>query len=199
MTSVLVLHHSSCGHVEAMASAVAEAARDAGAAAVVKRVPELVLDELAAKSGYRLDHAAPAAAGAGAAGHDAIVVGAPTRWGSMAAQAKNLLDQPGGLWAGDRLVGKVGSVFASTGGQHGGPERTIQSTHAVLLHPGTVVVGLPYSFKDQLRMDEITGGSPYGATTLAGEGEQRPSADELEGARSQGGRHVARIAARLRG
>jgi NAD(P)H dehydrogenase (quinone) len=198
-TRVLVLYYSSYGHVERMAAAVAEGVREAGASVVVKRVPELVPQAVADKAGYKLDQAAPAATPAELADYDAIVIGTPTRFGGMAAQMKNFLDQCGGLWVTDKLVGKVGSVFVSTGSQHGGQEATILSTHVTLLHLGLVVVGLPYSFKGQLRMDEITGGSPYGASTLAdgGDGADRqPSANELAGARFQG-RHVAGIALAL--
>jgi NAD(P)H dehydrogenase (quinone) len=199
MTKVLVLYYSSYGHVERMASAVAEGVRDAGAAVVVKRVPELVPEEVAAKSAYQIDQAAPIATPAELADYDAIIIGTPTRFGNMAAQMKNFLDRTGGLWAEDRLVGKVGSVFTSTGSQHGGQESTILSAHVVLLHLGLVIVGLPYSFKGQLRMDEITGGTPYGASTLADDGDhgdRQPSANELAGARFQG-RHVAEIAQAL--
>jgi NAD(P)H dehydrogenase (quinone) len=199
MTKVLVLYYSSYGHIEAMAAAAAEGIRDAGAAAAVKRVPELVPQEIAVRSGYKLDQAAPIATVAEMADHDAIIVGTPTRFGNMASQMKNFLDQAGGLWSQDKLVGKIGSVFTSTGSQHGGQESTILSAHIVLLHLGMVVVGLPYSFKGQMRMDEITGGSPYGASTLADDGsggDRRPSANELTGARFQG-RHVAEIAMAL--
>ncbi|MEX2628663.1 MAG: NAD(P)H:quinone oxidoreductase [Tistlia sp.] len=196
MTKVLVLYYSSYGHIEAMAKALAEGARQADAAVTVKRVPELVPEEIARKSGYRLDQEAPVATVAELADHDAIVIGTPTRFGNMASQMKNFLDQAGGLWFEDKLVGKVGSVFTSTGSQHGGQESTILSTHVVLLHLGMVIVGLPYSFKGQMRMDEVTGGSPYGASTLAedeNQSDRQPSANELEGARFQG-RHVAEIA-----
>jgi NAD(P)H dehydrogenase (quinone) len=199
MTKVLVLYYSSYGHVERMASAVGEGVRDAGAAVVVKRVPELVPEEVAARSAYKTDQAAPVAMPAELADYDAIIIGTPTRFGNMAAQMKNFLDRTGGLWAEDRLVGKIGSVFTSTGSQHGGQESTILSAHVVLLHLGLVIVGLPYSFKGQLRMDEITGGSPYGASTLADDGDhgdRQPSANELAGARFQG-RHVAEIALAL--
>lgn len=199
MTNVLVLYYSSYGHVETMAAAVAQGAREAGAEVAVRRVPELVPDAVAARSGYRLDQQAPVAAVAELADYDAIIIGTPTRFGNMAAQMKNFLDQTGGLWMADRLVGKVGSVFTSTGSQHGGQETTIQSTHTVLLHLGMIVVGLPYSFKGQMRMDEITGGSPYGASTLADDGsggDRQPSVNELDGARFQG-RHVAGIAMAL--
>jgi NAD(P)H dehydrogenase (quinone) len=198
-TKVLVLYYSSYGHIERMAAAVAEGVSEAGATAVVKRVPELVPEVVANKSGYKLDQAAPIASPAELADYDAIIIGTPTRFGNMAAQMKNFLDQTGGLWATDRLVGKVGSVFTSTGSQHGGQEATILSTHVTLLHLGLVIVGLPYSFKGQLRMDEITGGSPYGATTLADDGnhgDRQPSANELAGAHFQG-RHVAEIAQAL--
>ena len=199
MTKVLVLYYSSYGHIEAMAHAVAAGAREAGAEAVVKRVPELVPDEVAARAGYKREQPAAVAEVSELAGYDAIVIGTPTRFGNMAAQMKNFLDQAGGLWARDALVGKVGGVFTSTGSQHGGQEATVLATHTVLLHLGMVVVGLPYTFKGQLRMDEVTGGSPYGASTLADDGhggDRQPSANELEGARFQG-RHVARVAQAL--
>jgi NAD(P)H dehydrogenase (quinone) len=179
-----------------MAWAVADGVRQAGAAAVVKRVPELVPEEVARKSGYKLDQPAPIATVAELPDYDAIVIGTPTRFGNMAAQMKSFLDRTGGLWLQDRLVGKIGSVFTSTGSQHGGQESTNLSAHVVLLHLGMVIVGLPYSFKGQLRMDEITGGSPYGASTLAEDGnrgDRQPSANELSGARFQG-RHVAEVA-----
>jgi len=151
------------------------------------------------KSGYKVDQAAPIAAVADLVDYDAIIIGTPTRFGNMASQMKNFLDQTGGLWLGDRLVGKVGGVFTSTGSQHGGQETTLQSTQTVLLHLGMIIVGLPYSFKGQMRMDQITGGSPYGASTLADDGEggdRQPSENELAGARFQG-RHIAEIAMAL--
>lgn len=196
MAKVLVLYYSSYGHIEQMAAAVAEGAREANAEVAVKRVPELVPDEVALRSGYRISHWTPIATVAELPDYDAIVIGTPTRFGNMAAQMKNFLDQTGGLWARDALVGKVGSVFTSTGSQHGGQESTILSAHVVLLHLGMIVVGLPYTFKGQLRMDEISGGSPYGASTLADDGQggdRQPSANELDAARFQG-RHVAQIA-----
>ena len=199
MTKVLVLYYSSYGHVEALAQAVAEGAREVGALADVKRVPELVPEQVAHKTGYKMSQSAGVASVSELPDYDAIVIGTPTRFGNMASQMKNFLDQCGGLWAEDRLVGKVGSVFTSTGSQHGGQESTILATHTVLLHLGMVVVGLPYSFKGQLRMDAVTGGSPYGASTLADDGsggDRQPSENELEGARYQGA-HVARIAAAL--
>lgn len=196
MTKVLVLYYSSYGHIETMASAVAEGVREAGAHAVIKRVPELVPEEIARKSGYKRDQAAPIATVAELPDYDAIIIGTPTRFGNMAAQMKNFLDQTGALWFQDKLVGKIGSVFTATGSQHGGQESTILSVHIVLLHLGMVVVGLPYTFKGQMRMDEITGGSPYGASTLASDvddADRQPSANELDGARFQG-RHVAEVA-----
>ena len=197
MTRVLVLYYSSYGHIETMAKAVAEGVRDGGAEVAIKRVPELVPEDVAKKSGFKLDQEAPIATVAELADYDAVIIGVPTRYGNMAAQMKNFLDQTGSLWANDTLVGKVGSVFTSTGTQHGGQESTILSTHIVLLHLGFVLVGLPYAFKGQTGVDEVKGGSPYGASTIAGgDGSRQPSAVELEGARYQG-RHVATIAAKL--
>ncbi|MHA7776331.1 NAD(P)H:quinone oxidoreductase [Roseibium sp. M-1] len=199
MARILVLYYSSYGHIETMAAAVADGARQAGATADVKRVPELVPDAVASKSGYKVDQQAPVARVSELADYDAIIIGTPTRYGTMASQMKNFLDQTGGLWFEDKLVGKVGSVFTSTGSQHGGQETTIQSTQTVLFHLGMMVVGLPYTFKGQMRMDEITGCSPYGASTLADDGnggDRQPSENELEGARFQG-RHVAGIALAL--
>jgi NAD(P)H dehydrogenase (quinone) len=196
MTRILVLYYSSYGHIARMAEAVAAGAREAGADVVVKRVPELVPDEVARKSGYKLDQAAPIAQPGELADYDAIIIGTPTRFGNMASQMKNFLDRTGGLWAKNKLVGKVGSVFTSTGSQHGGQESTLLATHIVLLHLGMTIVGLPYTFKGQMRMDEISGGSPYGASTLAGEGDRQPSDSELDGAHFQG-RHVAETTAAL--
>ena len=197
MTKVLVLYYSSYGHIETMAQAVAEGVREAGAEAVIKRVPELVPDEVARKSGFKLDQAAPIATVDELPDYDAIIIGAPTRFGNMPAQMKNFLDQTGGLWFHGKLIGKVGSVFTSTATQHGGQESTILSTHTVLLHQGMVIVGLPYSFQGQMSLAEVTGGSPYGASTIAaGDGSRQPSENELAGARYQG-RHVAQIASKL--
>jgi NAD(P)H dehydrogenase (quinone) len=200
MAKVLVLYYSSYGHIERMAEAVAEGARSvAGTEVAIRRVPELVPEEVARQSGYKLDQAAPVATVEELADYDAIIIGTPTRFGNMAAQMKNFLDQAGGLWAQGKLNGKVGSVFTSTATQHGGQESTLLATVNVLLHLGMVIVGLPYSWQGQMRIDEITGGSPYGATTIAGgQGERWPSENELEGARFQG-RHVAEIAKRLAG
>ncbi len=197
MSRVLVLYYSSYGHIETMARAVADGVRAAGASVTIKRVPELVPTEIASASGYKLDQEAPVARVSDLEGYDAIIFGVPTRFGSMPAQMKNFLDQTGGLWASGKLVGKVGSVFTSTGTQHGGHESTILSLHTVLLHHGMVIVGLPYAFAGLSAVDEISGGSPYGAGTIAGpEGERRPTPNELEGGRYQG-RHVASIAARV--
>ncbi len=198
MAKILVLYYSAYGHVEQMAQAVAEGARSvSGAQVTVKRVSELVPEEVARKAGMKLEQKVPVAAVDELAGYDAILFGTPTRFGNMAAQMRNFMDQLGGLWAKGALVGKVGSVFASTGTQHGGQETTITSFHSTLLHLGMIIVGLPYSFAGLTRMDEITGGGPYGATTLAGaDGSRQPSRNELDGARFQG-RHVAEIASRL--
>lgn len=198
MTKVLVLYYSSYGHIEAMAAAVAEgAASVAGTEVTIKRVPELVPDDVAAASGLKLDQAAPIATPDELADYDAIIFGTPTRFGNMAAQMRNFLDQTGGLWFQNKLVGKVGSVFCSTASQHGGQETTITSFHITLLHHGMVIVGLPYTFTGNTEMGEISGGTPYGATTLAGaDGSRMPSENELAGARFQG-RHVAEIAAKL--
>jgi NAD(P)H dehydrogenase (quinone) len=199
MTRVLVLYYSSYGHIETMAGAVAEGVREAGAEAVIKRVPELVPEEVARQSGFKLDQPAPVATVDELPDYDAIIIGTPTRFGNMAAQMKNFLDQTGGLWFGGKLIGKVGSVFTSSATQHGGQESTILATHIVLLHQGLVIVGLPYAFQGQMSLTEITGSSPYGASTIAGgDGSRQPSANELAGARFQG-RHVAEIAAKLAG
>lgn len=199
MAKVLVLYHSSYGHVETMANAVAEGARAAGAEVSVKRVPELVPEEIARKAGMKLDQAAPIATVEELPDYDAIIFGTPTRFGNMSAQMRNFLDQTGGLWFTGKLIGKVGSVFTSTATQHGGQETTITSFHTTLLHHGMVIVGLPYSESRQMTMDEITGGSPYGASTIAkSDGSRRPSENELAMARFQGD-HVAKIAAKLAG
>ncbi|HTO85707.1 MAG TPA: NAD(P)H:quinone oxidoreductase [Methylomirabilota bacterium] len=198
MSKILVLYYSAYGHIEKMAQAIAEGARRvAGTQVTIKRVPELVPEDVAKKSGHKLDQAAPIATPDELANYDAIIFGTPTRFGNMAAQMRNFLDQTGGLWMKGALVGKVGSVFASTGTQHGGQETTITSFHSTLLHQGMIIVGLPYAFQGLLNMNEISGGTPYGATTLASaDGSRQPSANELEGARFQG-RHVAEITAKL--
>ncbi|WP_374535192.1 NAD(P)H:quinone oxidoreductase [Phenylobacterium sp.] len=197
MTKVLVLYHSTYGHLETMAQAVAEGAREAGAEVDIKRVPETVPADLAKASGYKLDQEAPVATVGDLANYDAIIVGVGTRYGRMAAQMAAFWDQTGGLWAKGALVGKVGGVFTSTATQHGGQETTIISTITQLLHHGMVIVGLPYAWAGQMKLDEITGGSPYGASTITGgDGSRQPSANELDGARFQG-RHLARIAAKV--
>ena len=197
MAKILVLYYSSYGHIETMAQAVAEGAASTGADVVIKRVPEIVPEAVAKASGFKLDQAAPLAPVDELPDYDAIILGVPTRFGNMPAQMKNFLDQTGGLWFQGKLIGKVGSVFSSTATQHGGQESTILSTHTVLLHHGMVIVGLPYSFQGQMGVSEVTGGSPYGASTIAdGNGSRQPSANELAGARFQGA-HVAKIAAKL--
>ena len=198
MSKVLVLYYSAWGHVEKMAEAVAEGARAVpGTEVTIKRVPELVPEEVAKQSGMKLDQPAPIATVDELATYDAIIFGTPTRFGNMCAQMRNFLDQTGGLWMKGALVGKVGSVFASTGTQHGGQETTIVSFHSTLLHQGMIIVGLPYAFPGLTNMNEITGGTPYGASTLANaDGSRQPSANELDGARYQG-KHVAQITAKL--
>ncbi len=199
MTKVLILYYSSYGHIETMAQAVAEgAAAVPGVEVVIKRVPEIVPAEIAAAGHYKAAQAAEIATTAELPNYDAIIIGTPTRFGNMAAQMKTFLDATGGLWAKGALVGKVGGVFTSSATQHGGQESTILSTHIVLLHHGMVIVGLPYSFQGQMDNSAITGGSPYGASTIAnGDGSRQPSSNELDGARFQG-RHIAEVAAALR-
>ncbi|MGB4928246.1 MAG: NAD(P)H:quinone oxidoreductase [Giesbergeria sp.] len=187
MSKVLVLYYSSYGHLETMASAVAEGARSAGATVDIKRVPETAPTEVAKAAHFKLEQAAPVASIADLEHYDAIVIGAPTRFGRMPAQMASFLDQAGGLWARGALHGKVGGAFTSTATQHGGQEMTLFSIITNLLHFGMVIVGLPYSHQGQMTLDEIVGGSPYGATTIAGgQGQRQPSAIELEGARHQG-------------
>jgi len=198
MTKVLVLYYSSYGHIEQMAKAVAEGvAKVPGATATIKRVPETVPEEVAKQMHFKLDQAAPIAKPDELSDYDAIIFGSPTRFGNMAGQMKNFLDQTGGLWMKGALVGKVGSVFASSATQHGGQESTILTFHPVLLHQGMVIVGLPYACQEQMGVEEVKGGSPYGATTIAGgDGSRQPSEKELGMARFQG-EHVAKIAAKL--
>ncbi len=198
MTKVLVLYYSSYGHLETMADAVAEGARSAGAEVAVKRVPELVPDEVAKASHFKLDQKAPVATVAELEDYDAIIVGSPTRFGRVAAQMANFWDQTGGVWFEGKLIGKVGAAFTSTASQHGGQETTLFSILTTLMHHGMVITGLPYSFQGQMRNDEVTGGAPYGATTIAnGDGSRQPSQNELDGARFLG-RHAAEIAAKLK-
>jgi NAD(P)H dehydrogenase (quinone) len=199
MAKVLVLYYSSYGHIERMAEAAVEGAREAAARVDLKRVPELVPEELARKSGYKLDQKAPIAKVDDLPEYDAFLFGTGTRFGNMTAQMKNFLDQAGGLWASGALVGKVGSVFTSTATQHGGQESTILTFHPVLLHLGMIIVGLPYAYQQQMGLDEIKGGSPYGASTITGgDGARMPSKVELDAVRWQA-RHVAQIATKLFG
>jgi NAD(P)H dehydrogenase (quinone) len=197
MTKVLVLYYSAWGHMEKMAEAAAAGAKAAGATVTVKRVPELVPEDVAKSMHYKLDQKAPIAKPEELADYDAIIFGSGTRYGMMTAQMKNFLDQTGGLWMKGALVGKVGSAMTSTATQHGGQESTILSFHTVLLHHGMVIVGLPYSYQGQMGHEVIIGGSPYGAGTVAGgDGSRQPSKQDLEAAEYQG-KHVAQIAAKL--
>lgn len=199
MAKVLVLYYSSYGHIESMANAVAEGARRAGATVDVKRVPETVPEEIATKAHFKLDQAAPVASIADLEHYDAIVVGTGTRFGRMSSQMAAFLDQAGGLWARGALNGKVGAAFTSSATQHGGNEMTLFSIITNLLHFGLIIVGLPYSHVGQMTLEEIVGGAPYGATTVAGgDGSRQPSEIELQGARHQG-ELVANTAAKLFG
>src|SRR5437588_2407983 len=200
MARVLILYYSTYGHLEQMALAAAEGARRiSGTEVTVKRVHELMPPEVARASGVKLDQVAPVAQPSELSDYDAILIGTPTRYGRMASQMANFLDQTGSLWASNALVGKVGSAFTSTATQHGGQEATLLSIVTNLLHFGMVVVGLPYTASTQMRIDEVTGGSPYGATTIAGStGERLPRDDEIALARFQG-RHVAELAKKLTG
>ena len=200
MAKVLVLYHSYYGHVEAMASAVADGAREVeGVTVIVKRVPETVPSDVFASTGGKAAQAAPVAQPAELANYDAIIFGTPTRFGNMSGQMRTFLDQTGALWMSGALVGKVGSVFTSSATQHGGQESTILTFHPTLLHQGMVIVGLPYSEQRQMGLDEIKGGSPYGASTIAGgQGERMPSQQELGMAAFQG-KHVAGIAKKVFG
>ena len=199
MSKVLVLYYSSYGHLETMAQAMAEGVRAGGASVEVKRVPETIPLEVAKSAHFKLDQAAPIATIEELVDYDAIIIGAPTRFGRMPAQMAAFLDQAGGLWARGALHGKVGAAFSSTATQHGGQEVTLFSIITNLLHFGMVIVGLPYSHQGQMTLDEVVGGSPYGATTIAGgQGQRQPSAIELEGARHQG-QLVAQTANKLFG
>lgn len=195
MAKVLVLYYSMYGHIETLAKAVAEGVRGVeGADVSIKRVPDLVPEDVARKAGAKVDQAAPIATVDELPRYDAIIFGTPTRFGNMCAQMRNFLDQTGRLWLNGKLIGKVGSVFTSTATQHGGQETTITSFHSTLLHHGMIIVGIPYSCQEIMNMTEITGGSPYGASTLAGgDGRRQPSENELKIARFQG-THVAEVA-----
>ncbi len=199
MANVLVVYYSTWGHVERLAESIVEGAREvAGTDVTLKRVPELMTENTAWAAGAKLDQQAPVAEPGELANYDAIIFGTPTRFGNMAAQMRQFLDQTGSLWFNGELIGKVASVFASTSSQHGGQETTLTSFHTTLFHHGMVVVGVPYSCPELSNMNEITGGTPYGATTLAGaDGSRQPSDNELAIARFQG-RHVADVVVRLK-
>ncbi len=197
MPSVLVLYYSTYGHLEIMSRAVAEGVESAGGSVVVKRVPELMPDEIAVKAGAKLDQAAPIADPLELGDYDAVIFGTPTRFGNMASQMRNFIDQTGPLFASRALVGKIGSVFVGTSSQHAGQETTITSFHTTLLHHGMIIVGVPYTCPELSEMNEITGGSPYGAGTLAGmDNTREPTENELAIARFQGA-HVAQTASKL--
>jgi NAD(P)H dehydrogenase (quinone) len=197
MAKVLVLYYSSYGHIETMAGAIAEGARSTGATVDIKRVAETTPADVAKASYFKLDQSAPVAVVDDLANYDAIIIGSPTRFGRMPSQMASFLDQAGGLWARGALNGKVGGAFTSTATQHGGQEMTLFSIITNLLHFGMTIVGLPYSHQGQMTLDEIVGGSPYGATTIAGtKGERQPSALELDGAKHQGVL-IAQTAAKL--
>lgn len=199
MPKILVLYHSAYGHIETMAQAVADGARETGAQVDIKRVPETVPEDIARAAHFKLDQAAPVATIAELVDYDAIIVGVGTRFGRINSQMAAFLDQAGGLWARGALNGKVGGAFTSTATQHGGQETTLFSIITNLLHFGMVIVGLDYGFAGQMKLDEVTGGSPYGATTIAGgDGSRQPSENELAGARYQG-RKIAETAAKLHG
>jgi NAD(P)H dehydrogenase (quinone) len=199
MARVLVLYYSTYGHIEQMAEALAEGARTAGAVVNVRRVPETVPEDMARSAHFKLEQAAPLATIAELEEHDAIVIGAPTRYGRMPAQMAAFLDQTGSLWARGALNGKVGAAFTSTATQHGGQETTLFSMITNLMHFGMIVVGLPYSHQGQMTLDQVVGGAPYGATTISGaDGSRQPSPIEIDGARHQGAL-VAKTAIKLFG
>jgi NAD(P)H dehydrogenase (quinone) len=197
MSRVLVLYYSSYGHIETMAYAFAEGARSSGASVDVKRVPETTPLDVAKAFNFKLDQAAPIAAVNDLVAYDALIIGAPTRFGRMCSQMAAFLDQAGGLWMSGALNGKVGGAFTATATQHGGQEVTLFSIITNLLHFGMTIVGLPYSYQGQMTLDEIVGGSPYGATTITGsQGQRQPSVMELDGARYQG-KLIATTASKL--
>ena len=199
MARILVLYYSMYGHVETMAGAVAEGARSAGATVTVKRVAEIAPREVLEQAHAKLDQAAPEASPQELDQYDGIILGCPTRYGRMPSQMAQFWDQTGGLWARGALIGKVGSAFSSTASQHGGQETTLMAMHTMMFHHGMVQVDLPYSAAGLVRLDEVSGGTPYGATTIAGgKGERQPSENELELARFQG-KHVAEVTAKLFG
>jgi len=197
LAKILVLYYSSYGHIERLAEEVAAGVRAAGSEATVKRVPETVPEDIAKKSGFKLDQKAPVAKVDDLADYDAVIFGTPTRFGNMAGQMKNFIDQAGGLWMKGSLIGKVAGVFTSSATQHGGQESTILTFLPVLMHLGFVIAGLPYSFQGQMGHAEVMGNSPYGASTIAGgDGSRQPSKLDLEGARFQG-KHIAEIASKI--
>lgn len=197
MAKVLVLYYSTYGHIETMAQAVAEGARGEGADVTIRRVPETVAEDVARANHFKLDQAAEVATPAELADYDAIIVGTGTRFGRMSSQMAAFWDSTGGLWAKGGLVGKVGAAFTSTASQHGGQETTQFSILTNLLHHGLTIVGLDYGFKGQLNNDDVIGGSPYGASTIAGgDGSRQPHQADLDGARYLGAK-VARIAGKL--
>ncbi|WP_425228238.1 NAD(P)H:quinone oxidoreductase [Sphingomonas sp.] len=199
MTKVLVLYYSSYGHIEQMADAVAEGARAGGAEVDIRRVAETAPSEIVTAAHFKTDTAHAVIEGPDAlAGYDAIIVGAPTRYGRMPSQMAAFWDTTGGVWMKGALIGKVGGAFTSTSAQHGGQETTLFSIITNLLHHGMTIVGLDYGFKAQMGVDKVVGGSPYGATTIAGDGSRQPGEEELEGARYQGKR-IAETAAKLKG
>jgi len=198
MSKILVVYHSSYGHIETLASAIAEGAQSIdGTEVAIKRVPELMSEDQMAGAGMKTDQAAEQVSPEELADYDGIIFGTPTRFGNMSAQMRNFLDQTGGLWAKGALIGKVGSVFTSSAVQHAGQETTITSFHTTLLHHGMVIAGVPFSVAELSNTDEVSGGSPYGASTIAGsDGSRTPSQNELAIARAQGA-HVAGLAAKL--
>ncbi|MDY8107531.1 NAD(P)H:quinone oxidoreductase [Fulvimarina sp. 2208YS6-2-32] len=199
MTKVLVLYYSSYGHVEMMAGAVAEGAREAGADVDIKRVPETAPAEVVKAAGFRSNPDHPEAQPDDLANYDAIIVGSPTRFGNMSSQMQSFFDRTGGLWAGGKLIDKVGGAFTSTASQHGGQETTLISIQKTLQHHGMILVGLPYSYDKLTELGEVIGGTPYGASTIAGgDGSRQPSEIDLGGAKFQG-RRIAQIAAKLAG
>jgi len=198
MSKILVVYHSSYGHIETLAEAIAEGAKGvAGTEVSLKRVAELMSDDAMQGAGMKTDQAADIADPKELGEYDGVIFGTPTRFGNMSAQMRNFLDQTGGLWMSGALIGKVGSVFTSSAVQHAGQETTITSFHTTLLHHGMVIAGVPFSVPELSNTDEVSGGSPYGASTIAGgDGSRTPTDNELAIARAQGA-HVAKLAAKL--
>lgn len=199
MAKILILYYSSYGHTATMAEAAAEGVREGGGEAVVKRVPETAPDDVVKAAGFQHDTSHEVATVEELADYDGIIVGTPTRYGRISSQMASFWDRTGGLWASGKLVGKVGSAFTSTASQHGGNEMTLFSTITNLMHMGMVIVGLPYSYQGLVSLDEVSGGTPYGASTIAGgDGSRQPSENELGAMRFQG-KVVAETAAKLAG